>query len=151
MTKVKPTTKEQLVDFMLKYLSLGTYDKKFLNNLVQLNFIQKIQVTTNQADLLDKITLRYHRQLLKKELIPQEILLDQDNNGNSLLFYAIRYNKKFAIKLFKSKYFSEELLKLRNLNLLVLRPGMPGSGYIFSIYLVVEINWERWRIGLGIT
>jgi hypothetical protein len=72
--KVKPNTKEQLVDFMLKHLSLGTYDKKFLDNIVQLNFTVKNPVTTNQAELLDKITSRYHRQFLKKELNSEELI-----------------------------------------------------------------------------
>jgi len=33
--QVKPNTKEQLVDFMLKHISLGTYDKKYLIKLHQ--------------------------------------------------------------------------------------------------------------------
>jgi hypothetical protein len=72
--QVKPHTKEQLVDFMLKHISLGTYDKKFLDNIVQLNFKIKNPVTTNQADLLDKITSRYHRQFLKKDLNSEELI-----------------------------------------------------------------------------
>jgi len=72
--KVKPNTKEQLVDFMLKHISLGTYDKKFLDNIVQLNFTIKNPVTTNQAELLNKITARYHRQFLKKELNSEELI-----------------------------------------------------------------------------
>lgn len=72
--KVKPNTKEQLVDFMLKHISLGTYDKKFLDNLLHLNFAVKNPVTTNQAELLNKITSRYHRQFLKKELNSEELI-----------------------------------------------------------------------------
>jgi len=71
---VKPNTKEQLVDFMLKHISLGTYDKKFLDNLLHLNFAVKNPVTTNQAELLNKITSRYHRQFLKKELNSEELI-----------------------------------------------------------------------------
>lgn len=67
MTK-KPNTKEQLVDYLSKYISLGTYDKKFVNNLLQLNITVGKSVTTNQAMLLDKIVLRYQRQLAKAEL-----------------------------------------------------------------------------------
>jgi hypothetical protein len=67
MTK-KPNTKEQLVDYLSKYISLGTYDKKFVNNLLELNITAGKSVTTNQAALLDKIILRYHRQLAKAEL-----------------------------------------------------------------------------------
>lgn len=64
----KPNTKEQLVDYLLKYISLGTYDKKFVGNILQLNVAASKSVTTNQAALLDKIILRYHRQLAKAEL-----------------------------------------------------------------------------------
>ena len=71
---VKPNTKEQLVDFMLKHISLGTYDKKFLDNILHLNFAVKNPVTTNQAELLNKITSRYHRQFLKKELNSEELI-----------------------------------------------------------------------------
>jgi hypothetical protein len=67
MTK-KPVTKEQLVDYLSKYISLGTYDKKFVNNLIQLNITTGKSVTTNQSALLDKIILRYNRQLAKAEL-----------------------------------------------------------------------------------
>ena len=74
MTKVKPKTKEQTIDFMIKYLSLGTYDKKFLSNVLQLNIAVKKPVTTNQADLLNKIIVRYHKQLAKKEIDSKEII-----------------------------------------------------------------------------
>lgn len=66
--KVKPNTKEQLVDYMLKYLSLGTYDKKFCSNLLLIHIAKNKPVTSNQADLLDKIVARYHRQLAKNEI-----------------------------------------------------------------------------------
>jgi len=64
----KPNNKEQVVDYLLKYISLGTYDKKFVGNILQLNVAASKSVTTNQAALLDKIILRYHRQLAKAEL-----------------------------------------------------------------------------------
>jgi len=66
--KVKPNTKEQLVDYMLKHLSLGTYDKKFCSNLLLIHIAKNKPVTSNQADLLDKIIARYHRQLAKQEI-----------------------------------------------------------------------------------
>lgn len=66
--KVKPNTKEQLVDYMLKHISLGTYDKKFCSNLLLIHVAKNKPVTTNQADLLDKIVARYHRQLAKQEI-----------------------------------------------------------------------------------
>jgi len=67
MTK-KPSTKEHVVDYLLKNISLGTYDKKFISNLLQLNIAVGKPATTNQAALLNKIILRYHRQLAKAEL-----------------------------------------------------------------------------------
>jgi hypothetical protein len=68
MTKVKPTTKEQLIYFILHNLSLGTYDKRFLNNLQTIQISNSKPVTSNQSELLDKIVLRYAKQLRKKEL-----------------------------------------------------------------------------------
>jgi hypothetical protein len=68
MSKIKPNTKEQLVDYLTKHISLGTYDKRFLNNLINLNFVTKNPVTTNQAALLNTIVARYRRQLAKNEI-----------------------------------------------------------------------------------
>jgi hypothetical protein len=73
MTK-KPNTKEQLVDYLSKYISLGTYDKRFVNNLLNLNITPGKSVTTNQSALLDKIVTRYHRQLAKAELNSTELI-----------------------------------------------------------------------------
>lgn len=70
MLKVTPNTKEQLIYFLLNNISLGTYDKKFLNNLQALNLLYKKPLTTNQATLLDKVVMRYGRQLSKLELNP---------------------------------------------------------------------------------
>jgi hypothetical protein len=74
MTKVKPNTKEQLVDYMLKYLSLGTYDKKFCSNLLLVHVAKQRPVTSNQSDLLDKIVSRYRKQLSKKEIDSNEMV-----------------------------------------------------------------------------
>lgn len=74
MTKVKPLNQEQLIYYLLQNVSLGTYDKRFLNNTMQLNVTAKKPVTTNQAELLNKITLRYARQLAKKELQATELI-----------------------------------------------------------------------------
>lgn len=74
MTKLKPNTKEQLVYFLLNHISLGTYDKKFLNNIQVSNLIYNKPLTTNQADLLDKITLRYSKQLGKMEISAIELI-----------------------------------------------------------------------------
>lgn len=74
MQNVKPNTKEQLIDYLLKHTSLGTYDRRFLDNLLYSNVAIKKPLTSNQADLLDKITARYHRQLAKKELDSRELI-----------------------------------------------------------------------------
>lgn len=63
-----PTTKEQLVYYLLHNISLGTYDKKFLNNILTSKKDGKTVVTSNQAELMNKITLRYSRQLRRKEI-----------------------------------------------------------------------------------
>lgn len=74
MSKVKPTTKEQLIHYLLSHISLGTYDRRFLSNL-ESSFLGKGKsVTTNQASLLDKIITRYARQLSKSELNYEELL-----------------------------------------------------------------------------
>jgi len=71
MTKiVKPTTKEQLIYFMAQHISLGTYDKKFLVNVRDM----KTPLTSNQASLLDKIIVRYHKQFAKHELDSNELI-----------------------------------------------------------------------------
>lgn len=74
MTKVKPTTKEQLIYYFISNISLGTYDKRFLTNLESMNVTAQKPLTTNQADLLDKIIARYSRQLHKLELNVDEML-----------------------------------------------------------------------------
>jgi len=68
MTKVKPTTKEQLIYYLLQTVSLGTYDKRFLNNLQTMQIVNNKPITSNQSELLDKIVLRYARQLRKQEI-----------------------------------------------------------------------------------
>jgi len=67
MTESVPTTKEQLIYYIGNNISLGTYDKKFLHNMV--DFIRnKKSITTNQSTLFDKIVIRYTKQLAKKNL-----------------------------------------------------------------------------------
>lgn len=63
-----PTTKEQLVYYLLNNISLGTYDKRFLDNIQTLNLIVSKPLTSNQAELFDKIVHRYSRQLAKKSV-----------------------------------------------------------------------------------
>lgn len=73
MSKVKPTTKEQLVYYLSNNISLGTYDKKFINNLITMYVTPNKPVTTNQNDLLEKIVVRYSRQLAKQEISAEEM------------------------------------------------------------------------------
>ncbi len=72
--KAKPTTKEQLIYFLFHNISLGTYDKKFITNLVTMYVTLSKPVTTNQSNLLDKVVLRYERQLRKEEIDAKEML-----------------------------------------------------------------------------
>lgn len=72
--KAKPTTKEQLVYFLHNQISLGTYDKRFVENLITSYVATLKPVTTNQASLLDKITLRYERQLRKEEIDAKDMV-----------------------------------------------------------------------------
>ena len=70
MQVLKPTTKEQLIHYLVTNISLGTYDKKFLSNIYEINK----PLTTNQNELLDKIVLRYNRQFAKKELVATDLI-----------------------------------------------------------------------------
>lgn len=74
MTKPIPTTKEHLVYFLQNNVSLGTYDKRFINNIIDLYLVPKKPVTSNQNDLLDKIVLRYSRQLYKFEIFAEQAI-----------------------------------------------------------------------------
>ena len=70
MKILTPTTKEQLIHYLVQNISLGTYDKKFLTNVYENNK----PLTTNQNELLDKIVLRYSRQFAKKKLIATDLI-----------------------------------------------------------------------------
>lgn len=74
MTIVKPTTKEQTVYFLISHISLGTYDKRFLENIENSYCALNKPVTSNQANLLDKVISRYHRQLLKLEINSNDLV-----------------------------------------------------------------------------
>lgn len=68
MSRVKPSSKEQVIHYLLSNISLGTYDKKFVSNL-ETGFLGKNKpVTTNQAELLNRIITRYARQLARLEV-----------------------------------------------------------------------------------
>lgn len=79
MTVIKPTSKEQTIYFLLGNVSLGTYDKRFLQNIEENYICTHKPITTNQAKLLDKIITRYHRQLLKLEVNSEELISLQWN------------------------------------------------------------------------
>lgn len=70
MSKIVPTTKEQVIHYLVHNISLGTYDKKFINNIYEINK----PLTTNQNELLDKIILRYSRQLIKHKLVATDLI-----------------------------------------------------------------------------
>jgi hypothetical protein len=72
--KAQPSTKEQLIYFLYNHISLGTYDKKFINNLVTMYLTLMKPLTSNQSTLLDKITLRYERQLRKEQIDANEMV-----------------------------------------------------------------------------
>lgn len=74
MTIVKPKTKEQLIYFLISNLSLGTYDRRFLQNIQDTYIVPKKPLTSNQTQLLDKVVARYHRQLAKLETDSKELL-----------------------------------------------------------------------------
>lgn len=68
MSKVKPSTKEQLIFYLIGNISLGTYDRRFLVNLESMHLVKHRPLTTNQSALLTKIIHRYARQLSRHEI-----------------------------------------------------------------------------------
>jgi hypothetical protein len=74
MSKVVPSTKEQLIHFMLTNISLGTYDKRFLTNLESINLTNHRPLTSNQVILFDKIVRRYKRQVEKLEVSVEDLI-----------------------------------------------------------------------------
>lgn len=74
MLTVIPTTKEQLIYYLLNNISLGTYDRRFLDNIQKLNLMTNKPVTSNQHELLNKIVQRYSRQLTKNSLNVVDLL-----------------------------------------------------------------------------
>lgn len=67
----KPSTREHVIHYLVHYIKLGTYDNKFIRNLY--HNIDK-PLTTNQNELLEKIILRYSKQLAKKELNASDLI-----------------------------------------------------------------------------
>jgi hypothetical protein len=67
----KPTTREHVIHYLIHYIKLGTYDNKFIRNIYNHN---DKPLTTNQNELLEKIILRYSKQLAKKELNASDLI-----------------------------------------------------------------------------
>lgn len=74
MKIVKPESKDHVIYFLQANISLGTYDKRFLNNLETINLVNKKPLTSNQVILLDKIIKRYKRQIEKLEVSIDDLL-----------------------------------------------------------------------------
>lgn len=71
MMQIKtPRTKEEVIHFLLTYISMGTYDKKFVNNIHNSNR----PLTTNQSELLEKIIVRYNKQFIKQGLSVHDLV-----------------------------------------------------------------------------
>ena len=70
MTISIPKNKEQVIDFLIQHISLGTYDKRFVVNISNNSKL----LTSNQSDLLDKIILRYQKQISKKTLDANQLI-----------------------------------------------------------------------------
>lgn len=65
--------KEHLLQFMLtKKINLSHYDRKFLSNLQYITHKDN-RVTTNQANLFNKLIVKYARQLTKAYLVVEEL------------------------------------------------------------------------------
>lgn len=59
---------EEVLEFLLASISLGTYDRRFLANLQMVNVLSRKPITSNQAKLFTKILLKYQRQIAKFDL-----------------------------------------------------------------------------------
>jgi hypothetical protein len=67
------TNKEQLLYFFLQgKISLSQYDYKFMANL-QTIIQNNARVTSNQADLFDKLISKYKKQLVRQGLVKEEL------------------------------------------------------------------------------
>ena len=67
------TNKEQLLYFFLQgKISLSQYDYKFMANL-QTIIQNNSRVTSNQADLFDKLISKYKKQLVRQGLVKEEL------------------------------------------------------------------------------
>ena len=115
--KGRPYTQEQVIYFLLKNINLSSYDKRFLENIVELNLTKNKPVTTNQARLLNKITMVYHKQLGKQEVDTSSLVnlpwknepiistpeytqawISLDTESNQIILHS-PYKKEFVRKL----------------------------------------------------
>jgi len=69
----KPRTAEEVLDFCLNQLSLGTYDKRFFTNLFISNILPRKAITSNQLALFKKVVNKYHKQFSKHNLLAFEM------------------------------------------------------------------------------
>lgn len=66
-------TAEEVLDFCLNQLSLGTYDKRFFTNLFISNVLPRKAITSNQLALFKKVVNKYHKQFSKHNLLAFEM------------------------------------------------------------------------------
>lgn len=59
---------EEVVDFLLSNIRLGTYDKRFMANLLMTKIVPRNSVTSNQVSLFKKVVQKYHKQLVALQL-----------------------------------------------------------------------------------
>jgi hypothetical protein len=125
MIKMVPTSKESLIYYLIHNISLGTYDQKFLHNLVSLNVTKNHPVTTNQAELLDKIVSRYKKQLAKKELDVNELL-------------KLEWNTK---PILSSPQFTQAYLSLGEGKIILHSPYK--SEFVKEFKRIENVSWHR--------
>ena len=73
MQILTPRTAEEVIDFCLNHISLGTYDKRFFTNLFISNVLPRKSITTNQLALFKKIVNKYHKQMSKHNFFAFEL------------------------------------------------------------------------------
>ena len=64
---------EEVLDFLLSSISLGSYDRRFLSNLQMTNVLSRTPITSNQADLFKKVIRTYTRQIFKYGFVAEEL------------------------------------------------------------------------------
>jgi hypothetical protein len=69
---IELNNKEQLIYFMVTNLRLSRYDIRFLQNLEKISLVKK-RITSNQAELVDKLIEKYERQFVKNQMFIKEL------------------------------------------------------------------------------